>query len=327
MYWSLSSIPCQIYCAGHIVVLSNSFCCVTNYPNHRLNLGSLKLGSFLLGSLMQLKSGIPCIGWDCGYPKSWLSWMSQTTHSYSWQVMLHYWLGAQLGPFYNLSSLGLNMWPHHVAWLPHSKVASDRTSHMASQGFKCKCPSEQNASPALESVQDLYWLQATGYRFKGWGIGPVPVSQWGWVVRPHSRRVCEMGDFAGFFRKRSPMLFQSIKFSTILRIFGNYLMHFSPPLLPLGSPTIQMFDHLYWCFKFLFNFLNIFIFLSYYPKISVLVTLKLMPYYESLYCTPLYNIVYQLYLNFKKKFLNCHIFNFWEFFYVLFFHLFLLVGG
>ena len=65
-----------------------------------------------------------------------------------------------------------------MAWLPHSKVASDRTSHMASQGFKCKCPSEQaNASPALESVQDLYWLQATGYRFKGWVIGPVPVSQ------------------------------------------------------------------------------------------------------------------------------------------------------
>ena len=97
MCWSPSSIPCQIYCAGHRVVLSNILCCVTNYPNHRINLGSLKLGSFLLGSLMQLKSDTPCIGWDCGYPKSWLSWMSQTTHSYSWQVMLHYWLGAQLG--------------------------------------------------------------------------------------------------------------------------------------------------------------------------------------------------------------------------------------
>ena len=114
MYWSLSSIPCQIYCAGHIVVLSNSFCYVTNYPNHSLNLGSLKLDSFLLGSLMQLKSGIPCIGWDWGYPKSWLSWMSQTTHSYSWQVMLHYWLGAQLGPFTTRVAFGwtcdLTMW-------------------------------------------------------------------------------------------------------------------------------------------------------------------------------------------------------------------------
>ena len=101
--------------------------------------------------------------------------------------------------------------------------------------------------------QDLYWLKATGYRFKGWVIGPI--SQWGWVVRPHSRRVCEMGDFGGFFRKHSPMLFQSRKFSTILGISGNYLMHSSPPLLPLGTPTIQMFDHLYWCSNFLFNFL------------------------------------------------------------------------
>ena len=33
-----------------------------------------------------------------------------------------------------------------------------------------------------------------------------------------------MGDFGGFFRKHSPMLFQSRKFSTILEIWGSYLI-------------------------------------------------------------------------------------------------------
>lgn len=45
---------------------------------------------------------------------------------------------------------------HYVSWLPYSKVASDRTSHVASQGFRCRYSSEQNASPALESVQDYF---------------------------------------------------------------------------------------------------------------------------------------------------------------------------
>ena len=156
MYWSPSSIPCQIYCAGHRVVLSNTLCCVTNYSNHRLNLGSLKLGSFLLGSLMQLKSDIPCTGWDCGYPKSWLSWMSQTTHSYSWQVILHCWLGAQLGVSTWVASY---MWPHYEAWLPHSKVASDRTSHMASPGLSASVP----VSKMQAQLWNLYRI-STGYR-------------------------------------------------------------------------------------------------------------------------------------------------------------------
>ena len=180
------------------------------------------------------------------------------------------------------------MWPYHEAWLPHSKVASDRTSHMASQGL--------SASVLVSKMEAQLWNLyriSTGYRFKGWVIGPI--SQWGWVVRPHSRRVCEMGDFGGFFRKHSPMLFQSRKFSTILGISGNYLMHSSPPLLPLGTPTIQMFDHLYWCSNFLFNFLissSFYLTILKFLYFSVLVTLELLPYYESLYCTPLYNIVY-----------------------------------
>ena len=156
MYWSPSSIPCQIYCAGHRVVLSNTLCCVTNYSNHRLNLGSLKLGSFLLGSLMQLKSDIPCTGWDCGYPKSWLSWMSQTTHSYSWQVILHCWLGAQLGVSTWVASY---MWPHYEAWLPHSKVDSKWPGFYMRAGFLCSKSFKGQEIKAVSILGPRPWIR------------------------------------------------------------------------------------------------------------------------------------------------------------------------
>lgn len=62
----------------------------------------------------------------------------------------------------------------------HDKVAlGSQTSYMESQGSKCKCSSEQNATPALELVQDNFHskvLQVSGYRFKRWDADPT--SHW-----------------------------------------------------------------------------------------------------------------------------------------------------
>ena len=312
-YWFASSIPCRTYCAQHVVVLfSSSFCNVTNYPNHSLNLGRIGWAA--------LRIGWAAFSWDLSCSCSQVltagigtvviwsldsGWISETAHLHSGQVMLHCWLGAQLGLSTWVAICDLIMWLGFLTarwpqiglltWHLRAPSASAPVSEMQAQLWNlCRITSTA-----------LYWLQASGYRFKGQDIGPI--SQWGWVVRPHCKRAWEMGDFAGIFRKYSPMLFQSRKFSPILGIFGNYLIQFSPPLFPFGTPNIQMFDYLYWCSNFLFNF---FISLSFYPPIlkflylPVLVILKLLPYCESLYCTPVtYTIVHQLYFN-KKSLKN-----------------------
>lgn len=114
----------------------------------------------------------------------------------------------------------------------------------------------------------LNWFHASGYRFQGWDRGPV--SQWGWVLRPHCRRACEMRAVAGVFGKCLPCFL-------IWKIFhnsGNFWKLFNtifPPRFPFGTPNIQMFDRLYWCSNFHFSSIFIiFILLCYFPKISVL---------------------------------------------------------